>query len=652
MRIRTRIGQVFYLLGLSAVTASAQTVSFQQYDTNAGTFSPLVYVGLQTLGPNGDMVSSGPTYFSTSGTFPYVMLDTARNLLLLSPGTFTTVQIGAVVTVTVPSAGPYDVSGAFARANDAFNAGDGVRVMVLANNNIDTPLFDADISSSNLVDTNSMFTGTGVAPFHVGVSLAQGDVIQFAVFSGPSLLDGTFDLTALKFTVSGGGTSIALPADFPSLINASDAPVNFTYTLGDPTPAVQTLPVTTVPSTLGLNVAVATTSGGAWLTASLSSAVSPAILTIAVNPSGLAAVNYTNYTGSVTVLSPGASNSLIIPVSLGVFPAGDGPIGVVPYLTPSDSHHKAVGFRYSFRVNANAGNTPSSKILFFARGFYNPNRTEPYGMYQIESNLYSYRVNYTDAGCLGWPPMGQRFLDQSGLWVSIPDYPASDPNFPVQLKGRIGVRPSDVLMFPRQNSGIDGIPYLSKIETISQTDVTGKDVSIELTRGSVFTNDQANWGYRFDPTRADNDPNACSPDLPSGFEYQVWHMRAMFDGQSYQWDFAMPVDQALYLDPNRMINIVTEFFEMSGFFQVYVWDFTVQDEGSSTWQTIKSFIVNYQNKPKRNTGSGVRLGNYRGNRVLEFSNDRTDTYAQLNDVLTLRMGIHTPRRKHFNVADQ
>ena len=194
-------------------------------------------------------------------------------------------------------------------------------------------------------------------------------------------------------------------------------------------------------------------------------------------------------------------------------------------------------------------------------------------------------------------------------------------------------------MFPRQNSGIDGIPYLSKIETISQIDMTGKDVSIELTRGNTFTNDLTNWGYRFDPTRSDNAPSACLPDLPSGFTYQTWHLTAVFDGYTYQWDFAMPADQTPYLRPTSLFSIVNEFFQTSGFYQVFVWDFAIQDEDTSTWQTINDFSVTYQYNFKRNIGSGVRVGYYEGSGVLEFSNDRTDTYAKLNDHLSIGTAI-------------
>ena len=180
-------------------------IIFQDYDYSTGMFTPMRFAGNQTVGPNGDITSTGPVYTSQNNFLPYVVLDTARNLFFFHPGTFTTVKQGAVVSAGIPTAGTYSVSGAFARANDFRNAGDGVRVVAFVNNQVGAPLFDAFISADNAVNPNSPFTGTGVAPFSFTVSLAAGDAVQFAVFSGPNLVDGTFDFTALQFTITGGG---------------------------------------------------------------------------------------------------------------------------------------------------------------------------------------------------------------------------------------------------------------------------------------------------------------------------------------------------------------------------------------------------------------------------------------------------------------
>ena len=193
------------------VNNGPQNIEFQLYAADAGTFAPLQYAGILTLGPSGDVTSTGPVYKPLNDNAPNIMLDTARNTVLMSPGTFSSVKSGAVIGVPVPASGTYDVQGAFARANDALNAGDGVLVAIFINNHFDAPAFSGVILSDNAVDPNNYFTGSGVAPFHLSLPLAQGDTVQFGVFSGPKLLDGTFDLTALQFTIAGSGTSISLP---------------------------------------------------------------------------------------------------------------------------------------------------------------------------------------------------------------------------------------------------------------------------------------------------------------------------------------------------------------------------------------------------------------------------------------------------------
>ncbi len=192
-----------------------KAIAFQQYDFNTGLFTPLRFAGNWTLGPHATYTTAGPTYWPPAATFPYIQSDQTRGLVVVGPGTFSTKSAGAIVSVGVPSAGSYTVSGAFARANDARNAGDGVRVVAFVNGQIGAPLFDAVISSDNAVDPGNIFGGTGIATFNFLASLAQGDVIRFGVFSGPSLLDGTFDETAIQFTITGGGTSVSFPSDFP-----------------------------------------------------------------------------------------------------------------------------------------------------------------------------------------------------------------------------------------------------------------------------------------------------------------------------------------------------------------------------------------------------------------------------------------------------
>ncbi len=311
---------------------------------------------------------------------------------------------------------------------------------------------------------------------------------------------------------------------------------------------------------------------------------------------------------------------------------GGGTLGFGPYFQPGQEITNAVAIRYKFRVNQNS--SPLLKIVFTGRRLYNP--SSPTYTYLLEANLYTYWVQYTDnAFNCSWPLQGQYFYGQSGLWVSIPDYPGES-----QRPSLVGVRPSNLQMFPRQNSGIDNIPGLTKIETISQMDITGKDISIQYYRGNLLdpaTDGLSGWGYRFQ--RDPQDPNiiTCEPDLPSGYTYRKWHAEAVIDGITYLWDFAVPDDSARYLFPTSdMTSIVTEFLATPGFFQVYFWDFEIQREGSSIWERLDTWKVFYQpDAPTPTSGWGPKIGDYNGKPVLEVSNDGTDTYFKLNDIFQI-----------------
>jgi hypothetical protein len=153
------------------------------------------------------------------------MVDHARNhlpkcedcLLLLHPDK----GEAAVVSVKVPATRKYDVDAVFARAND-LNAGNGVRVVVCVNGDFGAPLLDELISSDHKVYPTRLFSGTGTKRFQKTVALQSGDLLHFAVFVGtnpsdPDKIDRDFDLTALRATISAGGTSIVLPRDAPGV---------------------------------------------------------------------------------------------------------------------------------------------------------------------------------------------------------------------------------------------------------------------------------------------------------------------------------------------------------------------------------------------------------------------------------------------------
>jgi hypothetical protein len=163
----------------------------------------LSFVGILNL-VAGSVSNNGPTY-ALSGGFPYIIFDKQRNLLLMHPGTggiSGTANLGAALTFVAPSDGKFRFSGSFARANDAKSAGNGVDVTIFKNSDISTPLFVGNISSDHIANANNPFSSTGVTNFNLEVTLMRGDSIHFVVFADSQGDDGTFDLTALRLTVS------------------------------------------------------------------------------------------------------------------------------------------------------------------------------------------------------------------------------------------------------------------------------------------------------------------------------------------------------------------------------------------------------------------------------------------------------------------
>lgn len=308
-----------------------------------------------------------------------------------------------------------------------------------------------------------------------------------------------------------------------------------------------------------------------------------------------------------------------------------GVIDLFPYFSQGSEVQNAIGFRYKIRVNQNQ--SAPTKIIFGGRRFYGPNSTDTY---LLDTNLYDHWIQYTDTGCTSWPTPGKLFSGQAGLWVSVPDY---------NKKGLVGIRPADaqtLQMFPRANSGIDNIQGLTKIETISQQNITGKDISIQLVRGDTFTTPLDGWGSRFitDASGAVQ----CSALLPSGVLYRKWLVTAILDGSSYKWEVAFPDDSARYLSPGEMQTFITEFFEHPGFFQAYIWDLEFLREGYSTWERVAQWKMTRCEGGCNGSAetAGAKLSTYAGHPVIEISNDGTASYFKIGDIFTLPLVTATP----------
>ena len=126
--------------------------------------------------------------FAQSDFFPHIQADEA-GYLLLHPEATTTGALGAAVAFTSPKSGVIRLSGDFARANAARNAGNGVHVGIYNNRDFLSPIFESAISADHDADLSNVFAGTSTASFNETFSVDAGDQIEFVVFTGPQGVD-------------------------------------------------------------------------------------------------------------------------------------------------------------------------------------------------------------------------------------------------------------------------------------------------------------------------------------------------------------------------------------------------------------------------------------------------------------------------------
>jgi uncharacterized protein (TIGR03437 family) len=150
----------------------------------------------------------------------------------------------------------------------------------------------------------SISASGGTTPSNLAVSVSPG-----------GLAAGTYS-GSVTITASGvGGSPAVIPVSLTvvtePVLQASPAAVSFQFQAGGAAPAPKMVVISNFGPSLPLGVVV---SGASWLTATPSSATSPASILLTVNPGTLSPGTYN---GSVQVSGTGASNSpLTIPVAL------------------------------------------------------------------------------------------------------------------------------------------------------------------------------------------------------------------------------------------------------------------------------------------------------------------------------------------------
>jgi hypothetical protein len=212
----------------------------------------------------------------------------------------------------------------------------------------------------------------------------------------------------------------------------------------------------------------------------------------------------------------------------------------------------------------------------------------------------------------GQPSARRDIQGESSIFLSISD------NF---MDRKMGARSRDQRMFPTMDQEIDAIKDLWKREQVSQANLTGKNLAVEVARGAIAT-DLSNW---------------CVHGALPADKYRIWTMTASWDAKSYAVDVVMPDSGARYYRPGNPVRIATEaFFINPGLLRAYYWDFEIQRENQSSWQPLRKWkLVNTDANPDGNAW-GMKLATFQGRPAIEVSNDGTCTYMKKGDIIELK----------------
>lgn len=318
---------------------------------------------------------------------------------------------------------------------------------------------------------------------------------------------------------------------------------------------------------------------------------------------------------TILFITIAASSAVVLPDALGA----DEPRKVFgsaflnSFHEPSQEVTNAIKLRYKCQVTENQCVRPEMwKIIFMFHFLYAPANPTTY---ELQSNLYTWRFIYphlSKRSASGEVPGLRNNAGESSLFLSVPDN---------HKNKRIGARSLSPSMFPTLDQEIDGFKDLWKREQVSQANLTGKTVSIEITRQDIVEELQS-WSVH--------------GELPTG-KYRRWTTTASWDSGSYRVDFVLPYESAQYFVPSRMTQIATEaFFIHPGSFKAFFWDIEFQREHLSVWEPIRKWKLIETDAAIGENTWGMRRSKREGRPAIEVSNDGTRTYSTKGEVIELK----------------
>jgi len=187
--------------------------------------------------------------------------------------------------------------------------------------------FTAAASDKDPVSWLSVTPATGTTPGALSISV-----------DGSKLNPGTYQGLVTVVAPNGGNSPATITVNFTvstaSTISVTPANLAFAYTIGAAAPQSQIIQVQSSSAVSFAAAATTNNNTGNWLQVTPANGTTPGTLTVSINPTGLAAGNYT---GTIAVTSPSAATPTTIPVTLTVS-AAPPPTPVVQGITNAASY--------------------------------------------------------------------------------------------------------------------------------------------------------------------------------------------------------------------------------------------------------------------------------------------------------------------------
>ncbi len=322
-----------YNFATGATTPLSRNVVLTTGSTQTGALSTVI-----TIGTPGTIVSVTPPSPAISPTTP-ASVDVSVNPIGLMPGTYL-----AAVAFGAPGTGGTVV-------NLTINVGSASTGGI--NSNLQQISLNGQIGTTAPLSQDIQITAPGTTPLTFAVSTATTSCgsswLSATPLNGstpatvnvqlnPSALPAGTCQGTISLLATGSSAPVTIPVSFTlsagTALTVPTTPTNFNYQIGGTVPSPQTVSISS--GSTPLNFTLGSSGTPAFIAFTPTSATTPSVVQLSINPAALTGLAAGTYTNTVSVTSAGAANSpRTFPVTLTVTGAG-GLSTIVPTLSSAN----------------------------------------------------------------------------------------------------------------------------------------------------------------------------------------------------------------------------------------------------------------------------------------------------------------------------